>query len=151
MASEIVNKILISKKPIPKIPEEWESKSVIEILFGLITNDDANRDWLVNADTKEVIQIKEIKDKTLQVAQQLKLHGFGIGQTVHILCPNSINFHVIVFGVWLLGKTQEECSKIQKYSHQWGGTRNIKVGKWYQFFTIALFLEHCEKKSVLKL
>ena len=155
MASEIVNKILISKKPIPKIPEEWKSKSVIEILFGLITNDDANRDWLVNADTKEVIQIKEIKDKTLQVAQQLKLHGFGIGQTVHILCPNSINFHVIVFGVWLLGKTQEEeFSKIRKYSQQWGGTRNIKVGKWYLFFTIALFfsfLEHCEKESVFKL
>ena len=66
---------------------------------------DANRDWLVNADTKEVIQIREIKDKTLQVAHQLKLHGFGIGQTAHILCPNSIHFHVIVFGVWLLGKS----------------------------------------------
>ena len=101
--AEIVDKVLISKKSIPKIPEEWESKSVIEILFGLITND-SNRDWLVNADTKEVIQIKEIKDKTLQVAHKIKLHGFGIGQTVHILCPNSIHFHVIVFGVWLLGK-----------------------------------------------
>ena len=102
--SEIVNNVLFSKKPIPKIPEEWKSKSVIEIFFDLIAND-ANRDWLVNADTKEVIQIREIKDKTLQVAHQLKLHGFGIGQTAHILCPNSIHFHVIVFGVWLLGKT----------------------------------------------
>ena len=37
--AEIVDKVLISKKSIPKIPEEWESKSVIEILFGLITND----------------------------------------------------------------------------------------------------------------
>ena len=101
--AEIVDKVLISKKSIPKIPEEWETKSVIEILFGLITND-GNRDWLVNADTKEVIQIKEIKDKTLQVAHKIKLHGFSIGQTVHILCPNSIHFHVIVFGVWLLGK-----------------------------------------------
>ena len=82
-----------------------QPKDSFESYLSLLKDNNHDEGRLVNADTKEVIQIREIKDKTLQVAHQLKLHGFGIGQTAHILCPNSIHFHVIVFGVWLLGKT----------------------------------------------
>ena len=100
--SEIIDKVLVSKKSVPEIPEEWKNAPMIKIIFELIKND-CNRDWLIDANTHQIIQTNEIEKRSLQVANKLSRKGFSLGQTIHIILPNSVDFHVIVFGIWLLG------------------------------------------------
>ena len=100
--SEIIDKVLVSKKSIPEIPKEWENTPMVKIVFELIKND-CNRDWLIDANTNQIIQTNEIEKRSLQVADNLSRKGFSLGQTIHIILPNSVDFHVTVFGIWLLG------------------------------------------------
>ena len=37
--SEIIDKVLVSKKSIPEIPKEWENTPMVKIVFELIKND----------------------------------------------------------------------------------------------------------------
>ena len=100
--SEIIDKVLVSKKSIPEIPKEWENTPMVKIVFELIKND-CNRDWLIDANTNQIIQTNEIEKRSLQVADNLSRKGFSLGQTIHIILPNSVDFHVTAFGIWLLG------------------------------------------------
>ena len=104
--ADINAKVLSSKKPLTDIPIEWRDKSFIEVLFTLIEKSlekKADQAWLIDAETGEKLALKELHSRVLEAAQALRLKGLKKGDIVHILLPNSIQFHATVFGVWLLG------------------------------------------------
>ena len=102
--AQIVDKILVSKEPIPEIPEDWKHKHFVEVLFEFIQNGE-NREWLVDGEVQERIHTFEVEQKSLQVAQFLSQQGCGQKNIVHIVLKNSVLYHSVVFGIWLLGGT----------------------------------------------
>ena len=100
--AQIVDKILVSKEPIPKIPEDWKHKHYVEVLFEFIRNCE-NQEWLVDGEVQERIYTFDVEQKSLQVAHVLSQQGCGRNDIVHIVLKNSILYHSVVFGIWLLG------------------------------------------------
>ena len=89
-----------------EIPSEWQNKPFIEVVFTLIEkNLSQNREkaWLSDAETGEKLPLKDLHSRALKTAEVLAFQGLKRGQTVHILLHNCVQFHVAVFGVWLLG------------------------------------------------
>ena len=102
--AQIVDKILVSKEPIPEIPEDWKHKHFVEVLFEFIQNGE-NREWLVDGEVQERIHTFEVEQKSLQVAHFLSKQGCVQKDIVHIVLKNSVLYHSVVFGIWLLGGT----------------------------------------------
>ena len=68
-------------------------------------------DWLINGPYvlnnttttcgEKVLKLSDVDRKVREVANGFMALGLTKNQTVHLVIPNSTNFHVIVFGVWL--------------------------------------------------
>ena len=68
-------------------------------------------DWLINGPYvlndltttcgEKVLKLSDVDRKVREVANGFMALGLTKNQTVHLVLPNSTNFHVIVFGVWL--------------------------------------------------
>ena len=102
--AQIVDKILVSKEPIPEIPEDWKHKHFVEVLFELIQNCETH-EWLVDGEVQERIHTFEVEQKSLQVAHFLSKQGCVQKDIVHIVLKNSVLYHSVVFAIWLLGGT----------------------------------------------
>ena len=106
MADICAENRLISKTPLPELPENWQGKSFVEIIFSLCqaaSESHPGQEWLRDAQKGDVLFLKEIKSKCVEAARVLSSHGVKEGDTVHVLMPNCVEFHVTVFAVWLLG------------------------------------------------
>ena len=68
-------------------------------------------DWLINGPYvlnnstttcgEKVLKLSEVDRKVREVGNGFMALGLTKNQTVHLVLPNSTNFHVIVFGAWL--------------------------------------------------
>ncbi len=101
--AEIRNRVLFSLTAEKPIPKDWVGKSFVEIIFGLIEAED-ERNWITDAATKENLSLKQVPMKATEVAAFLRQRALvKRGEVVHFVLPNCVQFHVLVFGVWLLG------------------------------------------------
>jgi acyl-coenzyme A synthetase/AMP-(fatty) acid ligase len=100
--------VLHSKTPFKSYKEkpEWNGKSFIEVVFQCIRDEikyKGERPWLVDTTTGETLSIGQVEVEALKAAEVLRASGLGKGDVLHVVVPNSIKFHVTVFGAWLLG------------------------------------------------
>ena len=115
MADIVGENLLVSKKPLQDLPENWHGKPFVEIVLSLVQEKvrikNPSQEWMVNAQTGEVLLLKDIIPKCHHIAKILASKGLKEGDVVHLVMANSVDFHVIVFAIWLLGRM---CSLISK-------------------------------------
>ena len=69
---------LVSKKPQYELPDNWHSKSCIEIVFEIIQESlekNSDQEWLRDAQKGDSLFVKEISSKCLQAVKVLTSYG----------------------------------------------------------------------------
>jgi non-ribosomal peptide synthetase component F len=99
---------IVSKKPLPELPEIWHGKPFVEIVFNLTQealDKNPDREWMRNGQTGEFLLLKDMMPKCMKTASVLTSKGLKEGDVVHVVMTNSVEFHTTVFAIWMLGAT----------------------------------------------
>ena len=100
--ADLKENVLYSKLPDSQCPSDWQEKSFVEIILNLTRKFPSNKTWLINVGGG-VMTSGEIAERAFEAANYLSKRGLQKGETVHIVLGNCVEFHVTVFGVWILG------------------------------------------------
>jgi acyl-coenzyme A synthetase/AMP-(fatty) acid ligase len=108
MADIVQGNRIVSKKPLPELPEIWHGKPFVEIVFNLTQealDKNPDREWMRNGQTGEFLLLKDMMPKCMKTASVLTSKGLKEGDVVHVVMTNSVEFHTTVFAIWMLGAT----------------------------------------------
>ena len=108
MADIVQGNRLVSKKPLPELPEIWQGKPFVEIVFNLTQEaleKNPDQEWMRNGQSGENLLLKDMIPKCMEAASVLTSKGLKEGDVVHVVMTNCVEFHTTVFAIWMLGGT----------------------------------------------
>ena len=108
MADIVQGNRIVSKKPLPELPEIWHGKPFVEIVFNLTQEaleKNPDQEWMRNGQSGENLLLKDMIPKCMKAASVLTSKGLKEGDVVHVVMTNSVEFHTTVFAIWMLGGT----------------------------------------------
>ena len=101
----IKDRILQSSKKSSTLFKNEVEKPFVQIMLELLQRKDGSDTMMIDATTQQVLSNDEFLRNSLQAANILMRRGWGRtkGEVIHIVLPNCIFYHSLVFAIWLLG------------------------------------------------
>lgn len=110
----------------PFPPVEDPNQNLYTYIFDNLTEEELQRDAIVEVTTDDKVTYAELKDRADAVAGELAARGIGPGDVVTIQIPNSINFAAVTLGVMRAGAV---ASPVGILMHQHDVEHAINIGK----------------------
>ena len=101
----IKDRILQSPKKSSTLFQNEVKKPFVQIMLELLQRKDDSDTMMIDATTQQVLSNGEFLKNSLVAANILMQRGLGRskGEVIHVVLPNCIHYHSLVFGIWLLG------------------------------------------------